>query len=454
MSNPFHHRGIVTGLDFYNCEDELDELITLTSAPVPISVNIYPKSHYLGRLGTTSFLRHFCQVTGPKHHPLWNFEYIDFLGIRTRKELYKRLCKALRGTGDSAEAVNEAVASTHQRTYIALDHFDLLLHKSTEFDADFFAHLRGVASGSEIGLIITSSRPLKKLPIPWPQDSTSPFHNIFNYIPLEQWPTYVCKAFLQERTSKTSHTFTTEDINFIVSNLQKQTPYHLQVLGYHYYQAKLRGFNDEATVLRAYRNEIKNSRNIWHKIASLPTNWKVVGGMLITSIVVISLWLTLGLQRTTSTYLCEDGAAGDKYMISMAAPKYLATGDLGQLELTIHNQSKNEASPLVIIDFSEPVHLDNNTSTLMSFEPLGSSERKTGTLDFYRANKETIEVDASVQLQNSIILCNITPPQSAIMVKRGFIPYLNTIWVWLGTTGPIGLLYPFISAWLKKRMES
>lgn len=450
-ANPFTNRVPVVGGEFYDRERELKLLMERISTPVPQPVSIVAPQ----RMGTSSFLRQFCTIVGPKQKPQWKYKYVDLLGVGSRDDFCHVLCQTLGRSGNTIAMARDAVAKLKNRTIVVLDGLEHLLTKPAEFNPDFFGFLRSIASGTQLVLVVSTTRPLKELDIPWASSPTSAFYNIFRVIKLEPWTEDICCQFLLERSKAAGRPFSEKEVKSIVSHTNGQTPYHLQVLADHCWSARVSDKVRWAKVLKAYHEEIdspKRKSNPKPRLrlfgASRIFNLVIIA----ISIAVIGLWLTFGIHSTNTTLLCEDPSIPEQYELVLDFPQYLAIGDTGQLELTVYNKTDKTQSLAVVVGFDQPIQMIGAASSRIDFKELANEERRSAQIAFHRSNHENIVLAASLQISTTTVVCNPSAAKSSPTILNGPIPYLTQVWAWLGAAaGPLAFVALVATDRLKKR---
>jgi hypothetical protein len=449
---PFSNRGPVCETEFYNYEDEIEEVSDWIALRPLQSIVVIAA----GQMGATSLLLHICKFVGPQSQPDVHFYYIDLAGIRTRTDFYAYVLNKLGKDGKTATDLNNLVEQTDQYTYLILDNYESLLGKPTEFDADFFSQLRGIAKNN-FGLIIAATQPLGKLPIPWDKKSST-FHQIFRSLELMPWSDECIDHYLVEKTRDSEHPFICEDIETLRIEARGKTPYFLQVLADHYYKAKVLASKnsqsiDFAAVKKAAEDEIRGITQLeeWHK-KIVRFNYLRYGAF-IALLCSIIIWFIFGSSRNSTTMECGNENLADQVTVFMDYPAYLAEGDIGGVDFNLRNNLDQSTSITMTLNITGAVHLINGN--VIAVRNLLPAEQRPGTKIELRRNRQnhtTLQLTPTIDNSIEILPCRVTIGQSEPIIRYGLLPYLNKIWFWLISVGSAALTI-LLSA-LIKRLEN
>lgn len=234
--NPFHHSGPVTGDQFCDRKEELEQLVRWLSTSPPTSIAVYGPE----RIGKTSLLRQL-NVVGVPNRRLF---YLDMQGILSPEEFWDSLRKFLKAGAD--ESVRDALDRTQDVVVLCLDEFGKVLSRP-EFTADFYDLLRSLTQSGKLALVISVLRSLRELSVPSGAD-VSRFFNILRPLPLVPFPEEDARALL------TSKGLSEGEARWILEHVrEKYHPYHLQLLGAYLWEAKEAGREREEALKRYHR---------------------------------------------------------------------------------------------------------------------------------------------------------------------------------------------------------
>jgi len=161
--------------------------------------------------------------------------------------------------------------------------------------------------------------------------------------------------------------------------------------------------------------------------------WLLGGLAIIVSLVALTLWLVFGKSSQAATLDCKSGA----YVVSLDYSRYLAIGDRGYVNWNLHNETTQPITATLTIVLS-PTHArieGQNSSTMKNLKRASS-----GQMSFYRrlfwrrGDFLTPTVELGVEGVPVICTGTLNPIQS------GAIPWLNSVWAWFSTAGPLSWL--------------
>ena len=449
-NNPFINRGPVSGKGFFNRKSELNYICQMTLAQQPQSISIVSRE----RMGATSLLFQFCRIIGPKVNPSAKFIYIDFQSIQTRKGFIKKVLKKIGKSGDSYEEMEDVILDTQDLIVLCMDNFGKTLVKPKEFDIDFFDFMRSLTNRAErMALITVTSESLYELDIPHNPEVGSPFKHIFQtQLPLENWADDDQIVFIKENFSRINVEITDDEIAYILTQAGK-TPYYLMVFLDHYFNAKTLGNIDHKAIKQAYQKDVSgiayDTKKKSHKKGWPRFGPKII--LTIVSLIAIALWMVFGLPRQNIQYACMSSEK-DLFQIILEHPKYLAFGDIGRVGISVQNTAKSVSNLAVIIDFVEPVQLLAEFTNKMEFEEMAKGEQQAFEIQFRLIGRNNVKLAVDIALPNESISCVPVYNSAQAIIFPGPVPYLMKLWVWMGTTGPIGWIAPIIFEWFKKGM--
>ncbi len=185
--------------------------------------------------------------------------------------------------------------------------------------------------------------------------------------------------------------------------------------------------------------------------ASISRPWQrwLMRGLVALSALSLILWAVFGWPNQRASLLCEGG----KYTIGLDYPEFLATGDSSRVNWSVENHTTTTVTgTLTIILPTSHVQLEGtgNTTLLSNLQP---NEARPGQVAFHRRPPARWfwqpelpllpTVDLQVDAKSTKCDGSINPIQS------GPIHGLNSFWVWLTTSGPIGWLVLAGSEWFK-----
>jgi len=450
-SSPFSSRGVVWKSEFFDREENLDELADLIKKPTAQSMCIIAPE----RMGVTSLLRKFCDEIGPQTNSEcgynYRFEYIDISTLQTKSQVYAALIKALKSQGDTPDDLNRASAKQTRRTYIVLDEFEYLSN-IPGIDASFYEQLRSIAQ-NRAPLIVAAKHSLKDLALP-SSGKTSAFYNIFTNMRLEHWNDDTCRRFLIEKSQAVNAPFSKAETDFIIENTRQTTPFHLQVLANCYFRAKSSGkpINRKA-VLKAYQEEISKPKGRPRSWPKIPKDVVIVAFLSIISLIVVIAWAVYGVATSNVLFNCTDASQAIVYELTLEHPQYLAYGDVGLLSVTLHNTGQATDSPAVIVDFEPQVQIDEASKSRLVFEFITPGDRLAKTIRFRRAFENTITINVGVQNDNQILVCSEANPTRQAQVKFGYLPYLTSTGKYFGLGTPLVFLWLMLKPPLKSMLK-
>lgn len=452
MESPFMQRRAVYGENFFNRENDIDYILGNVLADEPESVSIV--SHE--RMGATSLLKHICEFSGPERDEDALFIYFDMQSVRKRKNFVKTIVKKLGGKGDDYEDFDDALYENRDKPIIlCLDHFDRILAWEKEFDLGFFDSLRSYLTNyKNLSYVLVTCEPLIDLEIP-DAGKGSLFKNTFqDQWVLKNWQIQEQKIFIRQRFEICNVELSEEDLHFIIRKVGEKSPYHLVVLADHLFHAKIKNDDeiDYASVYKAYKIEVLGVSGYKPKTIGAFLRKNVISLLFFAlMLIALLLWGLFVYPRKNAGYQCENTNA-EFFNVVINHPKYLANGDSGLINISIKNDTKEQAaSVIVIVNFDKPVQTLMEYSNRLEFDRLDSLEQRSLEIRIRRATNERILMIPHVIIDGQRLQCEASDLSQYALLQLGPIPYLMTIWISFGTTGFLSMLGQFGLDWIRNR---
>lgn len=180
--------------------------------------------------------------------------------------------------------------------------------------------------------------------------------------------------------------------------------------------------------------------------------WQVWVVTVMTAIALsfVVLMIAFGWPTNTSTFDCS----GSDYHLALNYPRYLATGDRAEVNVTIQNSTSNEVNATLMLGMSGGlVPVDSNRLTLSA---LGDSEtrssdihlQRTGPPLWFRRSEAPVFITPTLSISgipySCISLSAIEP------IRTGPIHGLRSAWLWLVGGGIISWLLVIPTEFLKR----
>jgi hypothetical protein len=187
--------------------------------------------------------------------------------------------------------------------------------------------------------------------------------------------------------------------------------------------------------------------------------WRVGIVALLTAIASAALILMMlfGWSKHNATLNCS----GDDFRLMLTYPKYLATGDSGQVDLTVHNATTRTITVTVSLRMSSGAIPISSTQTVLTL--LNPDEARSASIGFRRQSNShwfwqpdwPIMITPTLKVQKMSHTCKASNPLPP--VQSGPIHGLKATWLWLTGGGVISwlLLIPteFLKSLAKKLAE-
>ena len=236
--NPYLNRSMIrTPSMFYGRRKEVMRLASRIGADPPQSVAIVGDRR-IGKSSLLSYIAHRDIVADYLDDPdKALFLFMDFqeelrLSVGGFIESVFRHLRdqlpALIPQDPTPDHLRELVAQLHRDGYrliLLLDEFDRVT-RSSNFDADFFAHLRSLSGHFNIAVVTSTSRDLQKL-CRTQEISDSPFFNIFSTVYLGPLESDEAAALIREPSGLTP--FPLEQYMDLILELGDRFPFFLQM---------------------------------------------------------------------------------------------------------------------------------------------------------------------------------------------------------------------------------
>ncbi len=263
VRNPFAHRGMITNpADFIGRREQLDRIVTLLYALQNISVVGEPC------IGKSALLYNLAQTGGERLGDAnYQFFYLDLQEARCHTAA-GFLTSILTELGVGTDGIKpeyglnrnliafsqqlEAVRQAGKRVVLCLDEFEIVFKHPQEFTGSFFDNLRAQLNARRLMLVTATHRRLQALSLEG--RLTSPFHNVFIVVPLEEFTEAEAREFVAFHKEKVN--FTDAELKFIFSYLDPH-PLRLQILCDFVLENRRRGLADWALrkeIVREYGN--------------------------------------------------------------------------------------------------------------------------------------------------------------------------------------------------------
>lgn len=200
LKNPYSNRGEITIIEeFYGRRTEIMKIYSRIGGARPQSVSLIGEPR-TGKSSLLHFIIHPANRLQYLNYPdKYIFVLIDLRRIRVLyisdifEAIYSELLKEFNGglelnAQPNYDGIKKVVAALNEEGYkliLVFDEFENIT-QNTNFDKDFYAFYRSIASNYNVGYLVTSRRNLQSL-CHNEEISNSPFFNIFSNINLGQF---------------------------------------------------------------------------------------------------------------------------------------------------------------------------------------------------------------------------------------------------------------------------
>jgi len=409
------------------------------------------------------------------------------------------------------------LAAGDLRLVLCLDEMEELTERDA-FDDDFFECMRSLGSQRFLSFVTASSESLdvlirrKKI--------TSPFYNIFVNLKLAGISDRAARSLLTEPFHRAGLAPPSDDHVDYVLELVGHHPFYLQIAAYHMFESRRKGGVLDCRVLRnrvsqdasrhfqALWRHLGAERQVglkrmadvrdWERVqadlescglieahstglrifsdifaqqvqegtlkneesrslpevvkASVRKRWQrqLLGALMAVSLLALTIWLAFGQSSQAATLNCSGG----EYVVSLDYPRYLAIGDRGYMEWNLHNKTAQPVTATLTTVLSPTyVRIEGpNSYTIGDLKRTNSGQVSFRRRPPWRRGTAVLpEVELEVDGVSMTCEGDVDP------IRAGAIPWLNSVWVWFSTTGPLSWLMvaglEFIKALGKKRAD-